>query len=114
MAADAPRIVVGFESSSLALFREAKRIGALCVLDAASVHFRYQARARSLSDGSFQTRLDLRKAEEIALADKILVLSNFARETYIEAGVPPSKLVTIPLGADLTLFSPNPPRLSTH
>ncbi len=113
VAADAPRIVVGFENSSSALFREAKRIGAVCVLDAASVHFNYQAKARNAAAGLLQSKIDLRKAEEISLADRILVLSAFAKQTYIEAGIPSEKLVTIVLGADIELFSQKPSRVST-
>ncbi len=110
LSADSPRIVIGFENSSLAIFREAKRIGALCVLDAASVHYNHQAKALSTGATEMNRKVDLQKAEEIALADKILVLSTFARQTYIDAGVPAEKLVTIALGANVELFSQKTPR----
>lgn len=106
---DSPRIVIGFENSSLALFREAKRLGASCVLDAASTHFNFQGLKRGSQMDARQQRVDSRKAEEIALADKIVVLSTFAKQTYIEAGVPPEKLAIIAPGSDLTEYSQNEP-----
>jgi glycosyltransferase involved in cell wall biosynthesis len=96
----------------LAVFREAKRIGALCVLDAASVHFAFQRQKKNPADESFQRQVDSWKAEEILLADKIVVLSTFAKQTYIEGGVLPEKLVIIAPGADLSMFVQKPPRVS--
>lgn len=112
LAADSPQIVVGFENSSLALFREAKRLGAFCVLDAASVHFDFQRRKGYAACKSLQRRVDVRKAQEIALADRIVVLSTFAKQTYIDAGVPTEKLAIVAPGADLAMFSHKPPRRS--
>lgn len=114
---DSPRIVIGFENSSLELFRAAKRLGVICVLDAASVHFRFQGRKRRLPFGPLQRRVDARKAEEISLADRIVVLSSFAKQTYIDAGVPPEKLELIAPGADLSLHTLKPsgaPRPGFH
>jgi glycosyltransferase involved in cell wall biosynthesis len=50
------------------------------------------------------------KDAEIALADQILTVSELARQTYVEAGVPPEKVHAVPLGADLELFSPDSAR----
>lgn len=46
-----------------------------------------------------------RELEEYERADKILVLSPMARQTFIDRGVSEEKLHVIPLGADLTQFS---------
>jgi glycosyltransferase involved in cell wall biosynthesis len=43
---------------------------------------------------------------EIALADTILVGSRFVRESFIDQGIEPSRLVTVPYGADLQRFQP--------
>jgi glycosyltransferase involved in cell wall biosynthesis len=43
---------------------------------------------------------------ECNLADRILVGSTFARDTFISEGIPASKLTVVPYGVDLSLFSP--------
>jgi glycosyltransferase involved in cell wall biosynthesis len=47
-----------------------------------------------------------RENEEYALADEILVLSEFARRTFLQRGVPPSKLKLLRLGVDTRKFVP--------
>jgi glycosyltransferase involved in cell wall biosynthesis len=47
-----------------------------------------------------------RELEEYELADRILVLSEFARKTFLDRGVPSSKLHRIRLGVNTTLFNP--------
>ena len=49
-------------------------------------------------------RLDL----EIAIADRVLVLSNFQRETFLADGVPADKLILTHLGVDPEVFYPQP------
>jgi len=44
---------------------------------------------------------------EIQLADKILVGSSFVKKTFITAGIPATKLLVIPYGVDISLFSPS-------
>jgi len=106
----AARIVVGYETASLHIFRQAKRSGKLCVLDAASVHFQSQESSDSLPPG-LRAKINARKIEEIRLADRILVLSTYARETYIANGVDESRITVVPLGIDTSLFAPPaPPR----
>lgn len=52
-------------------------------------------------------RYELNEAlEEIELADYIFVNSNFCKDTFIEYGVPESKLVMIPRGFDPNKYSP--------
>jgi glycosyltransferase involved in cell wall biosynthesis len=93
-----PRIVVGFENGCLQLFHSAKRIDALCVLDAASVHHAAQPVRADGTDTAFWQRVNARKDEEIALANHIVVLSEYARETYVAAGVSPAKISIVPPG----------------
>jgi glycosyltransferase involved in cell wall biosynthesis len=45
-----------------------------------------------------------RELEEYALADRVLVLSSFAANTFVEAGVPASGLSVVPLGVDVEAF----------
>jgi glycosyltransferase involved in cell wall biosynthesis len=52
-------------------------------------------------DGHEQ-RLD----DEIALADAVLVGSNYAARSFVDAGVDPAKMVVVPYGVDLATFHP--------
>lgn len=96
-----PDMVVCSENAALRTFQAAKRIGAICVLDAASVHFdtqRQQLTSLGLANPKW---VDDRKQQEIELADAILTCSELAASTYVAGGVPAAKLVAVPLGADL-------------
>jgi glycosyltransferase involved in cell wall biosynthesis len=63
--------------------------------------------ASTLPDGSavpawVEPQLDA----ECGLADRILVGSSFARDSFIVEGIPADKLTVVPYGVDLSLFSP--------
>lgn len=49
-----------------------------------------------------------REEREYRLADKIFVLSSFARQSFIARGVPASRLWTTPLGVDIGQFGATP------
>ena len=100
-----PDIVVAYENSALHTFRAAKTIGATTVLDAASFHHGWQDRflppetfARALD------RINRAKDAEIELADHIITVSEFARQSYLEAGIAADRVTAIPLGVDTDLF----------
>lgn len=101
--------VIGYEVGCRRLFREAHRRGVTTILDAAAIH---PAAQIGRSAGRSQSRLASRvlecKESEIRDADAILVVSSFARESYIEAGVPAEKVFLVPLGVDLERFGPAP------
>src|SRR5206468_7177076 len=48
-----------------------------------------------------------REAREYELADRIIVLSTFARDSFVGLGVDPARLSMLPLGADTDLFRPS-------
>jgi glycosyltransferase involved in cell wall biosynthesis len=48
-----------------------------------------------------------RMRREVQLADRISVLSTFARETFVREGVAPERLLTLPLAVDAGHFSPD-------
>lgn len=99
------RIVVGYENSSREIFRRAKKAGKWCVLDAASVHYLAQKEVYTPPySAAFLDKVNARKEAEIQLADHILTLSSYAKETYVRAGVPASKITAIPLGVDAQKF----------
>lgn len=99
--------VVACEISALATFRRARRLGLVTLLDAPSIHHAAQDRLHGTTDSpGLHRRIVRTKDEEIALADHVLTVSELARRTYLDAGVPPEKVHAVPLGADLELFSP--------
>ncbi|MFL6197467.1 MAG: glycosyltransferase family 4 protein [Thermoanaerobaculia bacterium] len=100
--------VIACEISALSTFREAKRRGLMTFLDAPSIHHAAQDRLHGTTDPpGLHRRITAVKDAEIALADHILTVSELARRTYLEAGVPPAKVHALPLGADLELFAPD-------
>jgi glycosyltransferase involved in cell wall biosynthesis len=46
---------------------------------------------------------------EIEVADRILVGSSYAKDSFVHEGVDPAKLVVAPYGVDLATFHPGPP-----
>lgn len=100
--------VIACEISALSTFRAARRRGMVTLLDAPSIHHAAQDRLHGTTDSApLHRRIVAVKDEEIRLADHILTVSELARGTYLEAGVPPEKVHAVPLGADLELFSPD-------
>jgi glycosyltransferase involved in cell wall biosynthesis len=96
-----PDLVVCYENSAFHTFRAAHAVGAVCVLDAASIH--YQAGRAWLADTveGNPAWVDVQKQQEIDLADAILTCSDFAAETYRAAGVATGKIFPVPLGTVL-------------
>jgi glycosyltransferase involved in cell wall biosynthesis len=79
------------------------------LLDAPSIHHAAQDRLHGTTDSAdLHRRIVALKDAEIALADHVLTVSELARGTYLDAGVPPEKVHAVPLGADLEMFSPAP------
>jgi glycosyltransferase involved in cell wall biosynthesis len=98
-----PDMVICYENSALMTFRAAKAIGAVCVLDAASVHYE-TARSWGGSDARVNRPwIDMQKQNEIELADAVLTCSRLAAETYLSAGVASWKVFPLPLGTDIPL-----------
>lgn len=97
--------VIACEISALETFRAAKRAGRRALLDAPSLHHSAQDRLHGFRESAALHRRIVRvKDDEVALADHILTVSELARGTYLEAGVPPERVHAVPLGADLDLF----------
>jgi glycosyltransferase involved in cell wall biosynthesis len=100
--------VIACEISALAIFRKANRLGMVTLLDAPSIHHAAQDRLHGTTDSPvLHRKIVAVKDAEIALADHVLTVSELARGTYLEAGVPPEKVHAVPLGADLEVFSPD-------
>ena len=99
--------VIACEISALSTFRAARRRGVATLLDAPSFHHRTQDRVHGrTAPAAVHRRVAAVKDREIELADHVLTVSELARESYLEAGVPPERVHALPLGADLELFTP--------
>jgi glycosyltransferase involved in cell wall biosynthesis len=97
--------VIGYENSALETFRAAKARGLTTILDAASFHHQWQDRFYEyIEPDAVHARINRRKDEEMALADHILTVSEFARQSYIDGGVDPDRVTAVILGCDLTRF----------
>ena len=107
--------VWGYDCSSLEVFRWAKQHGVMCVLDQTIGHpasqnqvmLAEQARHPDFvleSYRPFDRAWIERSNEEIALADLVVVGSEFCRRTLIENGCPEGKIRIAPYGGDETLF----------
>ncbi|RDK10879.1 glycosyltransferase family 4 protein [Cupriavidus lacunae] len=94
-----PDVVVAYENSAMLTFEAARRIGARCVLDAPAVHRVAAAAMMDLPPDRYQAQIDARKDREVELSDLVITCSEFAAQSYADAGVPSSKLRPILLGA---------------
>ena len=108
-------VVWGYNSSSLEVFRWAKRHGIICVLDQTIGHPRALNRIMVeehrrhpeffiSADPPHDEAWIRREDEEVALADYVLVGSEFSRSTLVENGCPPEKIRVVPYGYDEALF----------
>lgn len=100
-----PDVVVAYENSALHIFRRAKELGVTTVLDAASLHHRWQDRIVRPTEGNWLHRqINQRKDEEIRLADCVLTVSEFARESYLDAGLSIDRVHAVTVGVDSQRF----------
>jgi glycosyltransferase involved in cell wall biosynthesis len=92
-----------------------RRFAAVTICDRGSSHIVYQdallreefARWKQPYQ-AIDPRVIERELAEYASADYILVPSAFCERSFVECGVPPSKLRRAPYGTDLSLFRPEP------
>ena len=89
--------VVCYENGARETFRAAKKQGATTILDAASFHHAWQdAFYEPVESDAVHRRINARKDDEVELADHILTVSELARESYMDAGVPPERVTSTP------------------
>jgi len=106
-------VIHSFSSVSEELLRATSGDSALRMMVRASAHIRTQARLLEEEELRTGTELDrpsrwiiAREEREYALADRILVLSRFAWDSFAAEGVSPGKLTLLPLGARMEHFRP--------
>lgn len=109
-----PDILIGYEKSCYHSFRVVRSYGGSTILDLAQVHPHYIAALRRQypffaaitgSERLFQ-RVQAIKIAEYGLANQIWVLSSFAKDTLLAAGIPADTITCLHLGADNRVFQP--------
>jgi glycosyltransferase involved in cell wall biosynthesis len=90
-----------------------RRATTLKLLVRGSSHIRTQSQILEEEERRIGCRLDrpspwmiAREQAEYALADRIVVLSSFARESFLSQGEDPARVCLLPLGASLDTFRP--------
>ncbi len=118
-----PDLVIGYEKSCLKSFTTAKKYGASTYLDLSQVHpyfirnLRQQHnffRSITGSESLFNT-ISQHKLNEYQLADKIICLSHFAKNTLTNFGLDEQKTFANCLGFNPEIFYPNATKIiNTH
>jgi glycosyltransferase involved in cell wall biosynthesis len=104
----AARGVIACEISALTTFAAARRSGMVTLLDAPSFHHTAQDALHGFNEPRWlHRRIVAVKNREIAAADHVVTVSELARRTYVDAGVPAERVHAVSLGADLELFRPD-------
>jgi len=105
--------LIAMSNSGLEAGREIKRMGGVWLCDRGSAHIRYQDQLLAdehLKWGvpyeAIDPRTIEREVQEYEEAHAVLVPSEFARRSFLQQGVPASRIVKIPYGVDLRDFYP--------
>ena len=115
-------ICIGWSGSSLEVILQAKKLGKIFVLERGSLHYNYQMKvvkneANRQGFTFFRPNKRLvaampnynhwqRELLEYELTDYISVPSQFVIDSFLEYGIPESKLIKVPYGVDLKEFYP--------
>lgn len=109
--AGGPDIFDGLSGFSLRAIRAAKKKGAVTVVSRGSSHMGYQCKILKEEYEKFgvphsgaHPRIVEKELQEYAEADHIYVPSLFVKRTFLERGIPESKMIHVPFGVDLALF----------
>ncbi|MGB0632857.1 MAG: glycosyltransferase, partial [Alphaproteobacteria bacterium] len=104
-------VLVGWSSAILEAIPVAQYKGIAVAVDRGAAHIRHQNEVLEAAyhsqglrfPGISRAVID-RELAEYEAADRILVLSSLAAETFIENGVPAEKIAVVPLGVDSNRF----------
>jgi glycosyltransferase involved in cell wall biosynthesis len=111
-------VVLGYQGATTATFRRARELGIATVLDYPIAHYAVteallEEEARLVPEYASTLRVQRypewireRYVEEIATADRIIMVSGHHRKTFEEAGVDPARTFILPWYVDCELFSP--------
>jgi len=108
-------ILIGWSGFSMKTLRRAKEFGAKIILERGSSHILTQTSllkeeylAQGLEPVLAHPRIVAKELQEYREADYISVPSSFARQSFLDQGLPADKLLVVPYGADLGQFRPGP------
>lgn len=111
-------IVQGGASFSLRTLRKAKKQGSITIVDRGNSHIQYQNRILKEEYEKFGVKIDAfqlphskiieKELQEYTEADYIAIPSLFVKRSFIEEGIPESKLILNQYGVDLSWFRPAP------
>ncbi|MBI4403741.1 MAG: glycosyltransferase family 4 protein [Deltaproteobacteria bacterium] len=109
-------LFIGWSSFSLETLRTRQAGRHVVVRDSAHIAYQYDLLkeeyrkfGRTFPDRQFCLEREL---EEYDRADSIVVLSDFAKKTFVEKGISASKVDVLRLGADTSVFHPSADRLA--
>ncbi|MDO8557238.1 MAG: glycosyltransferase family 4 protein [Candidatus Jorgensenbacteria bacterium] len=104
-------IVAGGSSSFLRTLRKAKKFGAITIVEHGSSHIVYQNNILKEEYERFGIKVEPvhqkvieKEVKEYEEADYIAIPSFFVKKTFLEKGIPESKIIHVPYGADLSQF----------
>ncbi len=108
-------ILIGWSGFSLETLRRAKEFGAKTILERGSSHILTQTAllkeeylAQGLEPTLAHPGIVAKELREYQEADYISVPSSFARQSFLDQGIPAHKLLVVPYGTDLEQFRPGP------
>jgi glycosyltransferase involved in cell wall biosynthesis len=108
-------LFVGWSGMSLNSLQQAQKLGVSTIVERGSSHMSYQTEILQseyerwgLKFTATHPGIYERELQEYAQADKIAIPSLFAKRTFLEQGVPESKLIHVPYGTSLNEFYPVP------
>jgi glycosyltransferase involved in cell wall biosynthesis len=112
-----PRVVIGHDGSALLSERAARQVGACAVLNQVVAHvdaaLALFAEEAALSPEFAETIFGLppsivaRHRHELAEADRILVPSEYVRDSLVVRGTPNERIAVLPYGVDIGRFRPS-------
>lgn len=104
-------LFVGWSGYSLQSLRKAKSLGAVTILERGSSHILFQKEILEKEYANYgiknklvDNRIVQKELLEYQEANYISIPSEFAKETFVNKGIDPKKLIQIPYGVDLTNF----------
>ncbi|RJQ48204.1 MAG: glycosyltransferase [Gammaproteobacteria bacterium] len=108
-------VFIGLSSFCLQAIERAKELGQITIVDHGSLHQRTERRLLEEECQLHGLPLEVESApqwlidkedEEFSAADRVMVLSEAARRSFIEEGIDGAKIFVNPCGVDLSQFSP--------
>jgi len=108
-------LFIGWSGTSYQSLCSAKKLGATTILERGSSHMLYQTNILKEEYDTFgmapkvaHPKIIEKELEEYELSDYISIPSSFVRDTFIEHGISPQRLIQVPYGVDLGNFHPVP------